>query len=313
MDYNQLKNEITGIESAVRQLKPNATADLGRAKDQLDKLAACRKDIGGLAPGAGNANPTSDEVSDLKARYAIVERQLEVLICPPPPLQDNRKLLYSEHGQWARHFSTVRMTVMTFTITTCSAIIAWKWTGKPPDVQSLVYPVAILWAVGVITFWFFTYHTYKKVRSQKRLRDLIPDGIARANAKDAGDVEVDWACFVVPVFTLGISILACQQKLITQRWENVVAWAFAGLSVAAPFLIANMLKKTGRRICGIIVGVLLSALAIYLGGYTFLGLAKATSSGPQPPQRPAEAVTPQAETGKPTTNSESVPSTPTTP
>ena len=39
-------------------------------------------------------------------------------------IRENQKLLYEQDSEWARHFSTVRMTVITFTITACTAIVA---------------------------------------------------------------------------------------------------------------------------------------------------------------------------------------------
>lgn len=40
---------------------------------------------------------------------------------------ETRRVLFEEAGEWARHYSNVRMTVITFVVTACVAILALKW------------------------------------------------------------------------------------------------------------------------------------------------------------------------------------------
>lgn len=88
---------------------------------------------------------------------------------------ENRRLRYQEKGHWARHYSTVRMGVITVTITTCVAIIAWKWRTLDDVLEGyVVNAVALLWALGVVIFQTFTYYTFKELNRQLVHRAELP-------------------------------------------------------------------------------------------------------------------------------------------
>ncbi len=193
--------------------------------------------MGSLWPNANEAevsglcsrvNELSNEVAELadpnvailKAEVRAIKSRLEFFKAPNSPLRDNRKLLYQEAGQWARHFSTVRMTVITFTITTCAAFIALQ-KDWPPN-KSVVIPVGILWLLGILTFWIFTSYTYHKIRQQQKNHPLL--------ASDFGDglrphrIPFDGASLIIPVLSGGYIWLLTLANPCGTAWWTWVFW-----------------------------------------------------------------------------------------
>ena len=76
---------------------------------------------------------------------------------------------YKDHGDWARHYSTVRMTVGTFFVTASTALIYARW-GNPSS--SLIAITASLFGIGVLVFGYFTYLTFDRMKAQLKRREL---------------------------------------------------------------------------------------------------------------------------------------------
>jgi hypothetical protein len=123
---------------------------------------------------------------------------------------ENRRALLAEDGEWARHYSNVRMTVITFVVTACVAILALKWDAdverKPVPVQQSTATISVdapakakqnaadkaardvakaektaraqvvgnsvilLWLLGALVFQVFTYYTLKRMRAELKHR-----------------------------------------------------------------------------------------------------------------------------------------------
>jgi hypothetical protein len=74
---------------------------------------------------------------------------------------------YSDQGSWARHYSTVRMTLGTFFLTGSIGVIYKKW-DDPFDRWTAALAGIIL-AVGVILFLRFTFMTFREMNHQIRI------------------------------------------------------------------------------------------------------------------------------------------------
>jgi hypothetical protein len=114
---------------------------------------------------------------------------------------ENRRTVYDDAGEWSRHYSTVRMTVATFVITTCVAIIAL--TGDQESVSRRVGDsVCLLWLLGLAIFYAFTRLTFKERNRQLNHRIKMPlaaneAGIAdKEGAKILGDAA-SWALLII--------------------------------------------------------------------------------------------------------------------
>jgi hypothetical protein len=237
--YATADEKLRTVEAAIGALSGGST-NAAAAKSQFDALAKCRGEIASLIAGDKDADPSPVEIAALRSRVVAQEAKLGDMLFGAPPLHDNRKLLFGEHGSWARHFSTVRMTVMTFTVSTCAAIFALSVRGA--ELSKIIGPIAVLWGLGSLTFWIFTFYTYKKVRSQWRMRNWLPDGI---HASESGyPVQVDLASFVVPLFTLALWWLGHSHGIVTCPAQHAAAIGFTALGCAIPFGTRWCLGKT---------------------------------------------------------------------
>jgi hypothetical protein len=82
---------------------------------------------------------------------------------------DTRSVLaaeYSDHGAWARHYSTVRMTIGTFFLTAATGIIYLRWDDPEPGTAILA---GIVFATGALVFLRFTWLTFKEMNRQRKI------------------------------------------------------------------------------------------------------------------------------------------------
>ena len=108
-----------------------------------------------------------------------------------PETRDLHIAHYNDHGNWARHYSTVRMTVGTFFLTSSFAILGLQW--KSPD-RALGLFVAIYITVGWIMFLGFSHLTFRKLRQQREMAKeaRIALGITKDNPEDIGTPWSGW-------------------------------------------------------------------------------------------------------------------------
>lgn len=84
---------------------------------------------------------------------------------------DLRKIIlqeYSDHGQWARHYSTVRMTLGTFFVTAATGFISLRWDTPGAGVALIA---AGIFFIGVILFLEFSWLTFHEMNKQRELVD----------------------------------------------------------------------------------------------------------------------------------------------
>ena len=75
---------------------------------------------------------------------------------------------YSDHGNWGRHYSSVRMTLGTFFLTAATGMITLRW--DKPELAVGVIAGAIL-LVGVAIFSVFSFLTFREMNSQFDIAD----------------------------------------------------------------------------------------------------------------------------------------------
>jgi hypothetical protein len=150
---------------------------------------------------------------------------------------ENARMFFVDAGEWARHYSIVRMTVATFVITTCIAILALKWGGPSADSfqqKHIIIAVSILWLLGAFIFWTFTYHTMREFdRQLKRLPDL-PDTIPPTPKPK--HPSIDMASFAIFGLTLGLAFILCDCYLNGLDINHFLIWSvFAATLVGLVF------------------------------------------------------------------------------
>lgn len=95
----------------------------------------------------------------------------------------NRRSRFTEHGNWARHYSTVRMTVTTFLVSLSIGILSFKWEPAKgrPDLKFIDLAAGV-WVAALFLFLIFTHYTYREMANARRLRRLLPSGDERPSA-----------------------------------------------------------------------------------------------------------------------------------
>src|SRR4051812_9794034 len=86
---------------------------------------------------------------------------------------------YNDHGNWARHYSVVRMTVGTFFVTSSFTILGLQWNQPDWWLAVLIY---LYFLIGAGIFLFFTHLTFKKFGDQRKLAE---------QAREAVDIKRD--------------------------------------------------------------------------------------------------------------------------
>jgi hypothetical protein len=181
----------------------------------------------------GTPSPSEGDIKILKSDLAAASGLLRALSIVNTQFRPNRTLLYQEAGQWARHYSTVRMTVLTFAITTCTAIVAWKWQSTgPKELETIAIPVGVMWTAGVLIFWVFTKNTYRQVRRQMEKRPLLPCSFGEDYGRR--NVPIDGASFVIPILS-GLFVYAVDKATpCAGIWIKTGLWSFVTLGIIVP-------------------------------------------------------------------------------
>jgi len=94
---------------------------------------------------------------------------------------DTRTVLlheYSDHGQWARHYSTVRMTLGTFFLTAATGMITLRWDSPQPAIG--ITAGSIL-AIGVLLFLIFSHLTFDEMNKQREIVDSYREKLRTGN------------------------------------------------------------------------------------------------------------------------------------
>jgi hypothetical protein len=75
---------------------------------------------------------------------------------------------YGDHGQWARHYSTVRMTLGTFFITAATGVITLRW--DTPQI-AIAVTAGVIFGIGLLLFMIFSAFTFKEMNAQFEIVD----------------------------------------------------------------------------------------------------------------------------------------------
>jgi hypothetical protein len=139
-------------------------------------------------------------VSDLEARCTALEE------IGSPDMQANRRTRFQENGNWARHYSTVRMTTTTFLVGVSLGILSFRWPAAAHPPISFVALSGIVWIIAVSLFLVFTRLTYQEMESARLKRNLLPDGVSGKRDKPYTSYE-DWASWIVGCLSLFYGLL----------------------------------------------------------------------------------------------------------
>ena len=168
-----------------------------------------------------------NDVSPLKSRVTDLETTGDRAKTDEETWLTNRRIRYQEAGQWARHYSTVRMSVTTFLIGLSVTIVSfgWNYWDEKPRVSS-VQTAAALWLVAVGLFTVFTRLTFQMARrsADHRRKLQIDKQISTSNVSSN-----DPASWAVAFISLGFAYLVW--------WTMGGYWAAGFLAALLAFVI----------------------------------------------------------------------------
>ena len=182
-------------------------------------------------------------LAPVTAQIAAIQTTLSKL--PPSAsgaLIENRRVRFEEAGEWARHYSNVRMGVTPFLITLTVGILAFKWDPQvgllPGPGAPFVYLSFTVWVLACFLFFVFTHRTSKQEQNANSHRLYLevqpPKPLPKTKKYWAGDFP-SWAMVALmfgfgilmrtieyPRLSLVMLILAGGALLVTLfgRWER---------------------------------------------------------------------------------------------
>ena len=89
---------------------------------------------------------------------------------------------YRELGNWARHYSVVRMTIGTFFVTTSFALVNFRWERPDPLLAVFIF---LFFATGCAIFLWFSHLTFARMRKQIELLNIYRRAVIPADSKGA--------------------------------------------------------------------------------------------------------------------------------
>lgn len=119
-------------------------------------------------------------------------------------------VLMQEAGEWARHYSTVRMTVTTFLVTLSAGILSFRWGS-----WGFAGLAAVVWGVACLFFCLFTRPEWREMDRREKYLAVIrftnyqPQTAKERLKKDAGAIAL---LALTTVFLIGCVISGAQSS-----------------------------------------------------------------------------------------------------
>ena len=118
----------------------------------------------------------------------------------------NRRVRFAENGNWARHYSTVRMTTTTFLASLSVGILSFKW--NPPAKFDVTFSnlAGGIWIAALCLFLAFSHYTYREMERARRRRRALPEG-AQTEADKSLHPRQDMASWLMILLTAAFGLL----------------------------------------------------------------------------------------------------------
>lgn len=124
-----------------------------------------------LASPAPEGEESDKEKAERKKQCSEYKNRRSLVLSLSGDLQGNARVLYSDAGNWAIHFSNVRMGMSTFFLGIAWGAVVLNWDSYHP---SLAWASWGVWIISGAFLAFFTWQTMEYSARQKRLKALLP-------------------------------------------------------------------------------------------------------------------------------------------
>jgi hypothetical protein len=168
------------------------------------------------------------QLAKLSAKIDGLETRLDLPVSNNTPEDiQKRRVRFGENGNWARYYSTVRMTTTTLLASLSIGILTFKW--NPPGKPELAFLnlAGGVWIVAICLFLAFTRYTYVEME-RARVRSLaLPEG-EKPEPDRPLHPRQDMASWIMIVATASFGLLLLslfdRQSICPLSCANVVPW-----------------------------------------------------------------------------------------
>jgi hypothetical protein len=177
----------------------------------------------------------ADDEAKFAQRLADLERKFQLETIPKPAetepaLQENRRTRYQEAGEWARHYSTVRMTTTTVLVSLSIGILSFKWDPAAQPPQIFVDFAGLVWTAALFLFVLFTHYTYREMQNAREHRNRLPALQGETAFKKQFHPRQDVASWLLLGLTLIYAIFLLDLCAAYPVWH----WRFFSRSYSVP-------------------------------------------------------------------------------
>jgi hypothetical protein len=174
----------------------------------------------------------STKVDDASVRLKNIEA-----VRAPLDFQQNIRTRFQENGNWARHYSTVRMTITTFLIPVSLGILGFKWNPSArPDITFIALS-GVVWSSAVILFLVFTRLTFCEMERARLKRNELPGSAAENRSASAFHPRKDaasWILICVSICYAVVLICLSNVRLWPPNLAAGALWHLRPLAYAIP-------------------------------------------------------------------------------
>ena len=149
----------------------------------------------------------SEQLTKLNAKVDGLQARLDLMLTGDTPEHiQNRRVRFRENGNWARHYSTVRMTTTTVLVSLSIGILSFKWNPPAKPEPTFVNLAGGVWIAALCLFLVFTRYTYGEMERARLRRRALPEG-AKLEPDKPLHPRQDMASWIVIVVTAAFGLL----------------------------------------------------------------------------------------------------------
>ena len=173
---SQLREQLQRLLAQKSDDKPGVAASLVAEVQQV--LSKVRTHT---ATATKRGSPEDARIADQLRKFAEkLNSWCSVIVTASGDAATNTRSRFADAGAWATHYSTVRMTITTFFVTTTWAIISLKWDAYSRD---LWWAALIVWIFAGAFLLVFTGLTQHASSQQQEYKSYLPALDGRAPPK----------------------------------------------------------------------------------------------------------------------------------
>ena len=176
----------------------------------------------------------SEQLTNLSAKVDDLQTRLDLLVTGDTPEHiQNRRVRFGENGNWARHYSTVRMTTTTLLVSLSIGILSFRWSPPAKPEPTFLNLAGGVWIAALCLFLAFTRYTYGEMERARLRRRALPEG-ANPEPDKPLHPRQDMASWIVIVVTAAFGLLLLSLTEAESRANNMIPW----LVIFSAFLCA---------------------------------------------------------------------------